>query len=92
MACQAFAKRKQILTDAVPLADLRPDATLKVVYDTSNDIVGAVDNLVANDTTQSISFFTTKLSPSQSCCSTFGLKLLGTFEALRHFRYGQDDR
>lgn len=68
---QAFAISKQILVDAVQLANLQPDAPLLLVSDASNDAIGTAFHHALVDTTQPLGFFTMKLYTSLASYSTF---------------------
>ena len=62
-------------------------AKLSLAVDASDDAVGAVLQQTFANLTTPLSFFSKKLTPTESRYSTFGRELLAIYLAVKHFRY-----
>jgi RNase H-like domain found in reverse transcriptase/Reverse transcriptase (RNA-dependent DNA polymerase)/Integrase zinc binding domain/Integrase core domain len=88
----SFQTAKSILASAVPLHFPNPSAHLSLATDASNSHVGAVLQQKTNGSWQPLSFFSKKLSPTETRYSTFDRELLAAFLAVKHFRFFLEGR
>ncbi|BHF58487.1 hypothetical protein SprV_0100143900 [Sparganum proliferum] len=91
-ALVAFDKVKTVLANTTLLTHSGTDAAISLMVDTSNVSVVAVLQLHLAGHTQSLAFFSRKLSSAETRCSTFGRGLLAVFLAMKHFRHFLEDR
>ena len=64
-----------------------PNATISLVTDASDSHVGGVLQQLEGNSWRPLAFFSRKLSPTEAKYSTFDRELLGTYAAVRHFRF-----
>jgi Reverse transcriptase (RNA-dependent DNA polymerase)/RNase H-like domain found in reverse transcriptase/Integrase core domain/Integrase zinc binding domain len=83
----AFQGAKLALVNAVSLSHPAPNATISLVTDASDSHVGGVLQQLEDGGWRPLAFFSRKLSPAESKYSTFDRELLGTYAAVRHFRF-----
>jgi transposase InsO family protein len=83
----AFQAAKSALSSAIPLHFPNPSAPISLATDASNTHVGAVLQQKVHGSWQPLSFFSKKLSPTESRYSTFDRELLAAFLAAKHFRF-----
>ncbi|BHF77926.1 hypothetical protein SprV_0602103600 [Sparganum proliferum] len=85
----AFEAAKKALADATLLYHLSsdPHAQLILTTDASNSAVGAVLHQQVNNRLQALAFFSQRLQPAQTRCSTFFRELLAIYLAICHFRH-----
>jgi RNase H-like domain found in reverse transcriptase len=88
----AVAAAKNTLAAATGLAHPLPHAQLALVTDASDSHVGGVLQQREGAAWLPLSFFSQKLSPAQSCYSTFDRELTAVFSALRHFCFMLEGR
>jgi hypothetical protein len=77
---------------ALPLKHPDPTAPLSLATDASNSHVGAVLQQKTNGSWQPLSFFSKKLSATETRYSTFDRKLLAAFLSVKHFRFFLEGR
>ena len=82
-----FNKAKHALSTSAILVHPKDDAHINITTDASSWAVGAVLEQLNNGIWEPISFFSKKLSTSESKYSAFDRELLGIYLALKHFRY-----
>jgi hypothetical protein len=83
----SFQTAKSSLSSAIPLHFYNPSAPLSLATDASNSHVGAVLQQKINGSWQPLSFFSKKLSPTETRYSTFDRESLAAFLAAKHFRF-----
>jgi hypothetical protein len=83
----SFHTAKSSLSSAIPLHFPNPSAPLSLATDASNSHIGAVLQQKVNGSWQPLSFFSKKLSPTETRYSTFDRELLAAFIAAKHFRF-----
>jgi hypothetical protein len=88
----SFQTAKSSLASAIPLHFPNPSAQLSLATDASNSHVGAVLQQKSHGSWQPLSFFSHKLSPTESRYSTFDRELLAAFLAVKHFRFSLEGR
>ena len=88
----AFYAIKDALVNATQLCYPSSDAPTSLVTDASDTGVGAVLQQFVNGTWQPISFFSRKLTPTQTRYSTFDRELLAVYLAIHHFRHFLEGR
>jgi len=86
-AAAAFEAAKAALVKTVPLSHPAPGATISLVTDASDSHVGGVLQQLESGGWRPLAFFSRKLSPAEAKYSTFDRELLGTYAAVRHFRF-----
>ena len=86
-ASTAFQTAKDALAHATLLNYPVPDASTSIMTDASNVAIGAVLQQLVNGQWKPISFFSRKLSPTETRYSTFDRELLAIYLAIKHFRY-----
>ena len=86
-AAAAFSGAKTALTSAVSLSHPAPNAIISLVTDASDSHVGGVLQQQENGGWRPLAFFSRKLTPTEAKYSTFDRELLGTYAAVRHFRF-----
>ncbi|CAH8466367.1 unnamed protein product [Schistosoma rodhaini] len=86
-AIQAFEQLKNALSTEALLVRRKVNAPLAIMTDASNVAVGAVLQQRVNQQWQPLSFFSKKLSATQTKYSTFGRELLAVYLAIKHFQY-----
>ena len=65
-----------------------PPAQLNITCDASDFVVGGgVLQQCVDNVWQPLSFFSKKLSPAETCYSTFDRELLVVYAMIRHFRH-----
>lgn len=84
---RAFQTCKENLCKAAMLAHPDGDAQMALVTDASDTAIGAVLQQLKGNSWQPLSFFSRKLSPSQSKYSPYDRELLAIYEAIKHFRH-----
>ena len=89
---EAFSATKEALQKATLLVHPRSDAEFAVSTDASHLHVGAALEQRTDKGWEPISFFSKKLSPTQSKYSTFDRELLAAYQAIQHFRYFVEGR
>lgn len=89
---EAFANCKKSLADAALLAHPQENAELTLSVDASDTAVGAALNQVVENGTQPLSFFSKKLSPTETRYSTYDRELLAAYLAIRHFKHALEGR
>jgi hypothetical protein len=85
----SFQNAKSSLATAVPLKDTDPTAPLSLATDASNSHVGAILQQKTNGSWQPLSFFSKKLSATETRYSTFDRELLAS---VKHFRFFLEGR
>lgn len=83
----AFNEAKQVLAKATLLFYPKPRAPTAIMTDASDRAVGAVLQQFVNDQWQPISYFSRKLTPTETRYSTFDRELLAIYLAIKHFRH-----
>ena len=83
----AFNEAKQALAKATLLFYPKPRALTAIMTDASDKAIGAVLQQFVNDQWQPISYFSRKLSPTETRYSTFDRELLAIYLAIKHFRH-----
>nr|CDS35258.1 gag pol polyprotein [Hymenolepis microstoma] len=85
----AFSSVKQQLSKATTLNHLDTSKGMRIVLktDASQMAVGAVLQQVFKDELQPLSFFSKKLTPTETQYSTFGRELLVIYLAVKHFQH-----
>jgi cleavage and polyadenylation specificity factor subunit 1 len=83
----SFQTAKSSLSSAIPLHFPNPSAPISLATDASNTHIGAVLQQKVNGSWQPLSFFSKKLSPTETRYSTFDRELLAAFLAAKHFRF-----
>jgi cleavage and polyadenylation specificity factor subunit 1 len=91
-AVKAFENAKNALADATMLVHYRPGAPLSLMVDASDSAVGATLQQVYDNSVKPLSFFSKKLSATESRYSTFGRELLAIYLSIRHFRHVLEGR
>lgn len=89
---QAFETCKSDLANSATLAYHGPHQQLLLMTDASNTAMGAVLNVLDEDTVQPLAFFSRKLSPSEQNYSTYDRELLAIYSAIKHFRHSLQGR
>uniref|UniRef100_L7LZ63 RNA-directed DNA polymerase n=1 Tax=Rhipicephalus pulchellus TaxID=72859 RepID=L7LZ63_RHIPC len=84
---QAFRMIKEALANATMLTYPQLGVPQCVMVDASDAAIRAVLQQRVSGVWRPISFFSTKLSPSERRYSTFGRELLAIYAAIRHFRH-----
>ncbi len=90
-AQEAFQQAKRLLATAVPLQHPAPNAELSLAADASDTHIGGVMQQKSNHW-QPLSFFSRKLTDTESHYSTFDRKLLAAQAAIKHFRHFCENR
>ncbi|BHF71836.1 hypothetical protein SprV_0401489700 [Sparganum proliferum] len=85
-AVEAFNRARKALADTTALLHPMPDAPLSIVADASNFAIDAARQQQTPTGTQSLAFYSAKLTPPQTRYSTFGRELLAIYLAIQHFR------
>ena len=83
----ALNKAKQALAKATLLFYPKPRALTAIMTNASDKAIGAVLQQFVNDQWQPISYFSRKLSPTETRYSTFDSELLAIHLAIKHFRH-----
>uniref|UniRef100_A0A0X3NR42 Retrovirus-related Pol polyprotein from transposon opus n=1 Tax=Schistocephalus solidus TaxID=70667 RepID=A0A0X3NR42_SCHSO len=91
-ALVAFKKGKPALTDATLLTHSTPDTPIALNIDASNVAVGAVLQQHLVGQTQTLAFFSRKLTPTELHYSTFGRELLVVYLAVKHSQHFLEGR
>jgi hypothetical protein len=91
-ASEAFTSIKEALANATLLFHPLEDAPLSMMADASNVAIGAVLHQSVDGHYQPISYFSRKLSPTESRYSTFDRELLAVYSAIRHFKHYVEGR
>ena len=86
-ATNAFSEIKDTLANLALLSHPVPEAPLSIMTDASNFAVGAVLQQRVNDLWKPISYFSRKLTPTETRYSTFDRELLAIYLAIQHFRH-----
>ncbi len=85
-AQEAFQNAECLLAAALPLQHPAPNAKLSLATDASDTHIGGVMQQKSGDHWRSLGFFSCKLTDTESCYSTFDLKLLAAQVAIKYFR------
>ena len=86
--CQrAFEDAKSALSDCTLLYHPRPDAKTSITVDASDSAIGAQLEQLQRGRWVPIAFFSRKLSATEKSYSAFDRELLGSYEAIKHFRH-----
>ena len=88
----AFDRAKTALAEATLLSYPVPGAPTAIMADASDTAIGAVLQQVVHDQWQPISYFSSKLSPTERRYSTFDRELLAIYRAIQHFRHFVEGR
>ena len=88
----AFQAAKEALATATLLSHPQPDAPLAIMSDASDIAVGAVLQQRIGDQWHPISYFSKKLTSTETRYSTFDRELLAIYLAIRHFRHMVEGR
>src|SRR5215469_6527761 len=91
-ARMAFNSAKDELANATLLVHPLPSALTRLQVDASDNAVGGVLQQLHQETWVPLSFFSKKLSPTESRYSAFGRELLAIYLAIRHFHYFLEGR
>ena len=91
-ANSALIESKQILANATLLVHPDHTAPLNITCDASDFAVGGVLQQYINNVWQSLSFFSKKLTPSETRYSAFDRELLAVYATIRHFRHNLEGR
>ena len=91
-ANSAFIESKQILANATLLVHPDHTAPLNITCDASDFAVGRVLQLYINNVWQPLSFFSKKLTPTETRYSAFDRELLAVYATIRHFRHNLESR
>nr|VZI02463.1 unnamed protein product [Spirometra erinaceieuropaei] len=91
-ALLAFDKVKAVLTDVTLLTHFSPDATISLVIDASNFVVGTVFQQQLTGHTQRLTFFSRKLSPVETRYSSLRWELLAILVVVKLLRIFLDGR
>nr|VZI45326.1 unnamed protein product [Spirometra erinaceieuropaei] len=91
-ALTAFEGIKNSLADATLLTHLAPEAQLSLMVDASTVAVGAAFQQHLAGPTRLLAFFSKKLLPAETRCSTFGRELPAIYLAVKHFRHFLEGR
>ena len=86
-ASDAFQKAKDALTQATLLNHPVLDAPTCIMTDASEIAVGAVLQQYIDQKWRPISYFSRKLTQTESCYSTFDRELLAIYLSIKHFRH-----
>lgn len=86
-ALQAFINIKEALATATLLSHPRDNAPLSIMTDASDVAMGAVLQQEVDGLYQPISYYSRKLSPTETRYSTFDRELLAIYSAIRHFKH-----
>ena len=89
---QAFSAIKEALASATLLVHPKPNALTSLTTDASDFAVGAVLQQYLDRQWQPIAFFSKKLKPSETRCSTFDRELLAIYLSIKHIRYFLEGR
>ncbi|RUS71885.1 hypothetical protein EGW08_020359 [Elysia chlorotica] len=85
--CQAaFQAAKSALASATLLNHPDPKSETRLSTDSSDSAIGAELSQKHHGAWRPIAFFSRKLTPTQSRCSTFDRELLAIYSAIQHFR------
>ena len=88
----AFIESKKILANATLLVHPDPSAQLNITCDASDFAVGGVLQQYIDNFWQPLSFFSKKLSPSETRYSAVDSELLAVYATIRHFRHNLEGR
>ena len=88
----AFQAAKEALATATLLSHPQPNAPLAIMSDASDIAVGAVLQQRIGDQWHPISYFSKKLTSTETHYSTFDRELLAIYLAIRHFRHMVEGR
>ena len=91
-AITAFDNTKYALANASLLYYPKAEAPTCLLTDASDTAVGAVLQQFVNDAWHPISFFSKRMSSTESRYSTFDRELLAVYLAIKHFRYFLEGR
>ena len=91
-ANSAFIESKQILANSTLLVHPDHTAPLNITCNASDFAVGGVLQQYINNVWQPHSFFSKKLSPTETRYSAFDRKLLAVYATFRHFRHNLEGR
>ena len=83
----SFNATKEALAKASLLSYPKTDAPTCLITDASDTAIGAVLQQYNNDSWCPISFFSRKLTPTETRYSTFDRELLAIYQSIRHFRH-----
>ena len=83
----AFSAAKNLLCTVPTLVHPDPSAAISVSVDASGSSIGAVLQQDVAGVWAPLSFYSRKLSPSETRYSAFDRELLAAWSALRHFRF-----
>ena len=83
-ANSSFIESKQILANATLLVHPDHTAPLNITCDASDFAVGGVLQQYINNVWQPLSFFSKKLTPTETRYSAFNCKLLAVYATIRH--------
>ena len=91
-ALASFNATKEAIANAALLFYPKPDAPTCLMTDASDIAVGAVLQQYVNGQWCPISFFSRKMTPTQTRYSTFDRELLAVYLAIRHFSHFLEGR
>ena len=91
-ALASFNTTKEAIANAALLFYPKPDAPTCLMTDASDIAVGAVLQQYVNGQWCPISFFSRKMTPTQTRYSTFDRELLAVYLAIRHFSHFLEGR
>jgi hypothetical protein len=84
-AQEAFQGARRLLAAAVPLQHPASNAELSLAADASDTHIGGVMQLKSGDYWRPLGFFSSKLTDTESCYSTYDCKLFTAHAAIKHF-------
>ena len=88
----AFKVTKEALANASLLSYSKADAPTCLMADASDTAVESVFEQYVNNTWHPISFFSRKMTPAETCYSTFDRELLAVYLAIKHFHHFLEGR
>ena len=91
-ANSAFIESKQILANATLLVHPDHSAPLNITCDASDFAVGGILQQYIANVWQPLSFFSKKLTPTETRYSAFDRELLAVYATIRHFRHNLEGR
>ena len=91
-ALAAFKVTKEALANASLLSYSKADAPTCLMTDASDTAVEAVLEQYVNSSWHPIPFFSRKMTPAETCYSTFDRELLAVYLAIKHFHHFLEDR
>nr|VZI41353.1 unnamed protein product [Spirometra erinaceieuropaei] len=86
-ALTSFEQVKALPTDATLLTHFHADVSISLMVNATNVAVGALLQQSLPDSTVPLTFFSRKLSKTETHYSTFGCELLAAYLSVRHFRH-----